>query len=421
MKHLSIWMLLTFFCVAQTKGQKLKIGDKIPDLTFKKVINHNVDSLKLEDYRGKPLIMDFWNTRCIPCFKLFPKLDSLQNFFKDKIQIILVNNESKENTELFFKKHSKIFKPNLPMATEGQGLFDLFPIDGYPYSTWIDGTGIIKYYSGAHSITEKNINDFLMGKDLQVRNPTLIKYGSSVDRSKFEYFSSIAHCSDSINIGNTAAIKIKNGNAISISCNCNSIADLYLKAYNSNGKFNFKKEYNYILEVQDKNQYEYPADNDSLDKWLNQNAYSYQLVIPIEKAEFAYAIMQEDLARYFDLEAVIVKRKLNSLVLKKNNGTNNNIDLKEKSTDSLIYYKDISYDQFVRELTVRIEKYFPFFVELENVGNISCALRYSSLSPLNIASLREDLNRSGFNLVKEKREIPVLILRKKVKKEQLTF
>lgn len=411
-----ICVLLIFFCHTKAQGQKLQIGDGFPNITFKKVINYSADSLKLEDYRGKPLIIDFWNTRCVACFELFPKIDSLQKVFDDKIQIILVNSETKENTELFFRKHTKIFKPHLPMVTEGQGYFDLFPVDGYPYSVWIDGNGIVRYYSGAYGITDNNLKDFLMGNSLQVRNPTLIKYGSSIDKSKFEYFSSIAHCSDSINIGNTEAIKIKNGTAVSISSNCSSIADLYLKAYNSYDKFNFKKEYSYILDVQDKDQYEYPANYDSLDNWVNKNAYSYELVIPIEKAGTAYHIMQQDLARYFDLEAVIEKRRINSLVLKKKDGTKNNIEVrkKKKSVDSsTYYYKDIAFDQFVRELRVKIERYFPFFVEVEHPGNISCDLRYSSVNPLNISNLREDLNQSGFELVQEKREISVLILRKK--------
>lgn len=418
MKYLSIWVLLTFFCLAHTKGQKLKIGDQIPNIIFKKVINHNTDSLKLYDYRGKLIIIDFWNTRCAACFKLFPKLDSIQNIFKDKIQIILVNNEAKEITELFFKKHSKIYKPNLPMATEGRGLFELFPVDGYPYSVWIDRNGIVKYYTGAHGITVNNLNDFLIGKSFQVRNPTLIKYGSTVDRSKVEYFSSIAHCSDSINVGNTEAIRIKNGTAISISSNCISIADLYLKAYNSNGKFNFKKQYSYILDVQNRYQFEFPSHNDSLDKWLNQNAYSYELVIPVDKTLSPYDIMQQDLNRYFDLEAVIEKRMIPSLVLKNKyikNRAEENTNI--KSEDSLIHYKEIPYDQFIRELAVKIETYYPFFVELDHTGNVSCDIRYNSLSPLNVSNLKDDLSKYGFDLIQVKREIPVLILKEK-KREQ---
>ena len=67
------------------------------------VLNYHRSKLSLGDFAGKYIILDFWNQGCVPCIAAFPEIDSLQKHFKDKLQIILVNKESKESTIAFFR------------------------------------------------------------------------------------------------------------------------------------------------------------------------------------------------------------------------------------------------------------------------------------------------------------------------------
>lgn len=46
------------------------------------------EMLKLSDYRGKIVIIDFWATWCPPCRKGIPDLVELKNEFKDDLEII---------------------------------------------------------------------------------------------------------------------------------------------------------------------------------------------------------------------------------------------------------------------------------------------------------------------------------------------
>lgn len=410
MKRLVILMLWAAIAVSPLYAQHLLPGDRLPDLVFRNVLNNRDDSIRLIDFKEKLLIIDFWNTRCVACFKAFPKLDSLKKYFGSRIEILLVNSESKAYTQDFFNKRPLLYKPGLQMITDGKILSDLFPVDGYPYTVWVQN-GIVKSYSGVHAVTKEAIQEFIAGHTLGFRDPTVIRFASSIDYSKHDYFSSIARCSDSVNIGSTEAIKIKQGKAISIASNCYSIANLYRKAYNENGKYSFNYTYNFLLDVRERFRYEYPAKKDSLDQWLQSYAYSYELMLPLTNSENAYRIMQEDLERYFHLKAEVQFRLTESLVLRKRVQPNNCEQIVNHTAgDSIIRFHQIPFDQFIRELRVRIEKEFPFFIETAKLETISCNIRYKSLFPLNISYLQKDLYAAGFDLVKENRTIPVLVV-----------
>ena len=59
--------------------------DKAPDFSL-----YTLDGtkIKLSDYKGKTVILDFWATWCPPCRKGIPDLVSIQDKFKDDLVII---------------------------------------------------------------------------------------------------------------------------------------------------------------------------------------------------------------------------------------------------------------------------------------------------------------------------------------------
>lgn len=62
-----------------------KEGDKAPNFSLKSVDGKTV---KLSDYKGKIVILDFWATWCPPCRRGVPDLISIQKEFKKDVVVI---------------------------------------------------------------------------------------------------------------------------------------------------------------------------------------------------------------------------------------------------------------------------------------------------------------------------------------------
>ncbi len=112
---------------------------KIENIEFTKSKGQKVS---LDNYKSKPLIINFWATWCAPCKKEMPSLDRLKNqsYFKE-INIIPINigGDSFEKSKFFF---DKLEIKNLEIFTgSGPEFSQLFKIRGLPTTILIDKNG----------------------------------------------------------------------------------------------------------------------------------------------------------------------------------------------------------------------------------------------------------------------------------------
>jgi peroxiredoxin len=73
------------------------VGHPAPDF---ELINLNGETIRLSDFKGKPVIINFWATWCAPCRAEFPELQAVAVERRDQVMIIGVNHTSGDSAAL---------------------------------------------------------------------------------------------------------------------------------------------------------------------------------------------------------------------------------------------------------------------------------------------------------------------------------
>jgi thiol-disulfide isomerase/thioredoxin len=161
----------------------LRIGQKIPDLFIENLVNYPKESIKISEFKGKALILDFWTFTCTSCIQSWPKLLQLQEQFQDKLSFLLINTkEDGDKIIPFLREREKILKikMNLPVVFNEPILKQYFPHVSVPHLVFIDKNGIIKAITYSWDVHPKIIQQLIDGKDLDIPEKTDINY-------KFDY------------------------------------------------------------------------------------------------------------------------------------------------------------------------------------------------------------------------------------------
>jgi thiol-disulfide isomerase/thioredoxin len=181
-----VMLVLSIVTSAQEKKvyKALEVGDTVPSITLQNVVNYKAGSIKLSDFRGKLLIIDFWGTFCVPCVQLIPRMDSLQSEFCDRIQILQATNQTPETIRPFLKKFFKEhnIKQGVPCITNDHVLGKLFPHAFVPHYVWISPDGKVLAFTADFDVTKENIESVLRSGQLQKFMP---KYDINVNKPLF--------------------------------------------------------------------------------------------------------------------------------------------------------------------------------------------------------------------------------------------
>jgi thiol-disulfide isomerase/thioredoxin len=99
--------------------------------------------LRSADFKGQPMVVDFWATWCTPCRATMPHLDALQQHFRDSGLVVIgfsVDDGSPQQVKRYAEKLG--VKMRLAMAP-GSMLEDYGPIRSIPTTFFIDRRGMI--------------------------------------------------------------------------------------------------------------------------------------------------------------------------------------------------------------------------------------------------------------------------------------
>ncbi|TAM97108.1 MAG: TlpA family protein disulfide reductase [Chitinophagaceae bacterium] len=430
------------------KIQPIKIGQKVPETFLRGILNYKDSTAQLSDfYKGKLLIIDFWATWCSPCITSLPILDSIHKVMSNKVNIIAVTYQTKDEVKAFFKKHKNMENSTLPFVVGDEILSRFFPYKYVPQEIWIDSNGYLRGITTNDNVTVRNIDSLLNNNKL---NFLTKKDSLTYDSRKYSNFqdkdilfrSVLAKTPLGIGGGWVDFKYVQNYSKYykRIFLTHRTPLQLFYTAYtHGEGYVNYKRIF---FDLTDSTKYIFPTHgefnaNDSLrnlytnyDQWLNDwekaNDYCYELIMPhYVKDTIFYKYMLQDLNRCFDIQANIEKRLLPCIVIKLSDPGNttklrttglppqtywnpNHDTLKRIQNEPLSVLVSTLNSFKKNDPVIDLTHYTkPVDMNFNNMGNFFQREKYD------VDELRKDLAKYGLEVIREKRLFEVLIIKQR--------
>ena len=412
-----------FFNTRAYPQMALSIGDKLPDVTVQNVIHYSNEEVKLSEYKGKLLILDFWATWCSPCISMLPKTDSLQKVFKDQVMFLPVTYQSKEEVNKLLSRSKKLGGLSLPIATSDKTLHLLFPHKELPHYVWIDENGIVKAITSHNEVNALNIRAMLAEKKsiLPEKRDVLIRYDREqpllignlkATKERIKYETLLCGYID----GQASQYTMEdhpNGSIRHTFINY-TLANLFCKAW-SEGTIYFGNN-RIVSEVNDPDKVS-PSETGKafLKQWMAESSYCYEIIAPAHLTGNAYDLMRQDMFRLFPQYKVTVeKRKRPCLVLVR---TSSQDKIKSKGLPSTYSFEygegsmvNCSLNLLVTQLNIHDLQLLSTPVIDGTNYNQNVDLRLEA-NFANVESLRKALQAYDLDLVTKDLEIDVVVIR----------
>jgi len=168
-------------CQAQSKSgsQSLSfpvVGKPCPDFTLTNIKYYDKTSANMRQFRGKWLLLDFWNRYCSGCIASFPRINEKRKKFAGKMEILTVGgyfpdgledtSNERRRTEEIYDNVVKKENLNLPCAFDS-GISKKWDVFFVPFIVVIDPKGVVRAVTT--NIGDDKIDSLLKGFSPQLR------------------------------------------------------------------------------------------------------------------------------------------------------------------------------------------------------------------------------------------------------------
>jgi|GEM_PF-3935964 len=286
----------------------LTIGDIVPteilNQSFPAIeINGKDTEIRLKDFNGKVVVIDFWMKWCTACINAMPKAAALEQEFGDQLAIVAHNQESSGKIKEFLATHPTVRNSGLKCTIVGDTVLKgLFPHHLLPHYAWISPSGKVVGFTGAEGLTAQNVSLALAGKQLEGKTKTDLPKGPLflADKDLLPIHYSILTKGQYLGLGSGNQYrregKLLYGHAITNT----SLGFIYhtiaFHLFRQKGLKIGKEDY-MLHEVQD--------------TLALSEIYNYELTLPVSEAQNLYPMMLEGLNRALPYEGKIEQRSGN--------------------------------------------------------------------------------------------------------------
>lgn len=413
------------------KIRTIQTGERVPDLVFSHMANFRSQHARLSDFKGKVVILDFWNKNCPSCIAAIPKMEEIQREYGDKVQILLVNCINRLEDLKGFPKNSSVKllrNTDLPYVLGVPEFKKLFYHELEPYDVWIDAGGIMRASTTGYNVSSQHVKEFLQGEEPKMRDLT---GGSRIEASigqtilrpqnawvlgKVSYHSALL---PELFVGsvNGGLYDSATGKMIGFLVTDADMSFLFRIANQFQGGRD-----RVVYEVKNPERFFEPSDPNEEDEWRMKWNFGYEIVLPVvacpdddkESWRRISLYMRQDLERSLGITSHIERRVVKCLCLVT---VNDSINL--ATSGGVPHYEtplegfkstNGSLDAFCEVL--KIANCHLGSLPIVNSTNYSKGVDIQISCPLgDIPSVRRELARYGLDLVESDRELEVLVLK----------
>lgn len=321
---------LTLAGIAQTSLKKkivatpvkaYTVGDRLPDLVFKNLINYRSGQLNLSSLKGKLILVDFWELSCTNCMAAFPKIQQVKEQFGDKMEVITVTRlSSPEQFAKALKTFPALKNFTLPTVLQDDVLYKHFPFEFISHVIWIDGNGVVKAITGTEYITPENVAMALKEEQL----PWPVKkdiFGFGYDKPLLSvmngeaavpatlYYSALTGYMEGID-GTDKEIVDSVKQTVTYNHFNKGLLALADGSLQGQGTGYIDEKY-LLLDAKDKTRFVRDPRSQYYNQWAKKNAYCYSVSMPLslndaERKEF----IRKDLTRWLEVLGITVKKEV---------------------------------------------------------------------------------------------------------------
>jgi len=118
-----------------------RINYLAPDFSLK---DYKGDTIKLSDFKGKPVLINFWATWCPPCRAEMPEIEAAYRKYKEKSGLIVLGVDAREEAAAVKKYVADgSYSWYMPMDYAGE-VITAYGVVAFPTSFFIDRQGYIR-------------------------------------------------------------------------------------------------------------------------------------------------------------------------------------------------------------------------------------------------------------------------------------
>ena len=143
--------------VLLTSGGKKAAGSAAPNFTLAN-LQDGKGSISLASYKGKPVLVNFWATWCVPCKDEMPLLEAAHKKWASKVQFVGIDRQDYKPDALRFAQDTRV---TYPLAADPDATLDgSYRLRGMPTSVFIDRNGrVVQRVTGP--LTRAQLDDGL--------------------------------------------------------------------------------------------------------------------------------------------------------------------------------------------------------------------------------------------------------------------